>query len=59
MRQSGDQNALYCKIPEGKRLIGDSGYKDEPSLISTSVDEHSDKIFLLEQNQGKRQSTLG
>jgi len=53
---------LYFKIPEGKKLIGDSGYKGEPSKISTSVDEHSDKVkefFLLEQNQGKRQSTLG
>ncbi|KAL3786428.1 hypothetical protein ACHAW5_007529 [Stephanodiscus triporus] len=39
-----DQNALYFKIPEGKRLIGDSGYKGEPSIISTSVDEHSDKV---------------
>ncbi|KAL3783723.1 LOW QUALITY PROTEIN: hypothetical protein ACHAW5_008803 [Stephanodiscus triporus] len=52
-------NALYFKIPEGKKLIGDSGYKGEPSKISTSVDEHSDKNFLLEQNHGKRQSTLG
>ncbi len=26
-----DRNALYFKIPEGKKLTGDSGYKGEPS----------------------------
>ena len=25
-------------------MIGDSGYKGEPSKLSTSVDEHSDKV---------------
>jgi hypothetical protein len=39
-----DKNALYFQIPEGKKLIGDSGYKGEPSKISTTVDEHSDKV---------------
>ena len=28
-----DQNALYFKIPEGIKLIGDSGYRGEPSKI--------------------------
>ncbi len=35
---------MYFKIPEGKKLIGDSGYKGEPSKLSTTVDEHSDKV---------------
>jgi hypothetical protein len=26
-----DKNALYFQIPEGKKLIGNSGYKSEPS----------------------------
>ena len=36
-----DKNALYFQVPEGKKLIGDSGYKGELSKLSTSVDEHS------------------
>ncbi len=39
-----DKNAMYFKIPEGKKLIGDSGYKGEPSTLSTTVDEHSNKV---------------
>ncbi len=39
-----DKNALYFQIQEGKKLIGNSGYKGEPSKISTTVDEHSDEV---------------
>ena len=42
-----DKNALYFQIPDGKRLIGDSGYKGEPSKISVTSREHNEdsKIF--------------
>jgi hypothetical protein len=36
-----DKNALYFQIPKGKKLIGNPGYKGEPSKISATVDEHS------------------
>jgi len=35
-----DKNALYFQIPEGKKLIGDSGYTGEPEKISTTMKEH-------------------
>jgi len=35
-----DRHALYFHIPEGKKLIGDSGYKGEPLKISTTLSEH-------------------
>ena len=35
-----DRRALYFHIPEGKKLIGDSGYKGEPLKISTTLSEH-------------------
>ena len=36
-----DRRALYFHIPEGKKLIGDSGYKGEPLKISTTLSEHT------------------
>jgi hypothetical protein len=35
---------LYFQIPEGKKLIGDSGYKGELSKISTTADMHSAEV---------------
>jgi hypothetical protein len=32
--QTENQNCLYYKIPDGKKAIGDGGYKGEPSKIS-------------------------
>ena len=32
-----DENALYFQIPDGKRLIGDSGYKGEPKKFQQHV----------------------
>ena len=37
-----DKNALYFRIPDGKRLIGDSGYKGEPTKISVTSHGHND-----------------
>jgi hypothetical protein len=39
-----DANALYFQIPEGKKLIGDSGYKGELSKISTTANVHSTEV---------------
>jgi hypothetical protein len=39
-----DANALYFQIPEGEKLIGDSGYKGELFKISTTVDAHSAEV---------------
>ena len=53
-----DKNALYFQIPEGKKLIGDSGYKGGPSKISTSVVEHSDKVKEFLAQAKSRQETI-
>ncbi len=39
-----DRNALYFKIPEGKKLIDDLGYRGELSKISITHDEHSSEV---------------
>jgi hypothetical protein len=39
-----DKNAFYFQILKGKKLIGISGYKGEPSKISTTLDEHSAEV---------------
>ncbi len=39
-----DWIALYFKIPEGEKLIGDLGYIWEPSKISITHDEHSSEV---------------
>ena len=53
-----DKNALYFQVPEGKKLIGDSGYKGEPSKLSTTVDEHSDKVKEFFARAKSRQETI-
>jgi hypothetical protein len=53
-----DQNALYFKIPKGKRLIGNSGYNGEPSKISGSKDEHSAEVKEFFAQAKSRQETI-
>ena len=53
-----DKNALYFQVPEGKKVIGNSGYKGEPSKLSTSVDEHSDKVKEFFARSKSRQETI-
>jgi hypothetical protein len=38
-----DRNALYFKIKESERIVGDSGYTGEPSRIVVWRDEHTQK----------------
>jgi hypothetical protein len=37
-------NGLKAKIPDGKRAIGDSGYKGEPDKVSITREGHSDYV---------------
>ena len=53
-----DQNALYFKIPEGKKLIGDSGYRGELSKISTTHDKHSSEVKQFFAQEKSRQETF-
>ncbi len=53
-----DENALYFQIPKGKKLIGDSGYKGEPSKISATVDEHSAEVKEFFARAKSRQETI-
>ena len=40
-KENWDQEALYFKIKQGDRIVGDSGYEGEPSKIVVMRDEHS------------------
>jgi hypothetical protein len=40
-KESWDRNALYFKIKEGDRIVGDGGYAGEPSKIIVWRDEHT------------------
>jgi len=53
-----DANALYFQIPEGKELIGDSGYKCELSKISTTADAHSAEVKEFFARAKSRQETI-
>jgi hypothetical protein len=37
-------NGLKAKIPDGKRAIGDSGYKGEPDKVAITWEGHSNKV---------------
>jgi hypothetical protein len=39
-KESWDKNALYFKIKEGDRIVGDGGYAGEPSKIVVWRDCH-------------------
>jgi hypothetical protein len=49
---------LYFQIPEGKKLIGDSGYKGELSKISTTADAHSAEVKEFFARAKSRQETI-
>lgn len=53
-----DQNALYFKIPEGKRLIGDSGYLGEPDKVTTTLGGHSKEVKAFLARAKSRQETV-
>jgi hypothetical protein len=53
-----DRNALFFKILEGKKLIGDSGYRGKPSKISITQDEHSAEVKQFFARVKSRQETF-
>ncbi len=40
-KENCDHNALYVKVRQGDRLVGDSGYEGKTSKIVVMRDEHS------------------
>lgn len=53
-----DQNALCMKMPEGKRVIGDSGYAGEADKIMIYRPEHSAALKKFIGRAKNRQETL-
>jgi hypothetical protein len=44
---SKDPNALQFKIPEGKRAVGDSGYRGEPKKVSVTRTNDSRNVQIV------------
>ncbi len=44
-KENWDQGALYFKIKQGDRIVGDSGYEGKPSKIVVMRDKHSKKFM--------------
>ena len=55
---SANRNALIFKIPEGKRVVADSGMKGEPSKISTTRGGHAPETKHFFSRAKARQETL-
>ena len=53
-----EENRLYFKIKKGDRIVGDSGYEDEPSKIVVMRDEHSKKFKKFLARVCSRQETF-
>jgi hypothetical protein len=49
---------LFHGIPEGCRVVGDSGYDGEPDKVSTTLSGHSPKMKELFARFKSRQETL-
>ena len=45
-KESRDQEALYYKLPEGKKAIGDSAYKNIPEKVTTFAKNKEAKDFI-------------
>jgi hypothetical protein len=52
------KSSLYHLIPEGKRLVGDSGYVGEPDKVSCTLGGHSAKTKELFARLKSRQESL-
>ncbi|KAL7544298.1 hypothetical protein ACHAWF_007685 [Thalassiosira exigua] len=39
-KEHWNENALYFKVPEGKKVVGDGGFAGEPSKITTKSRQH-------------------
>ena len=52
------ESSLYHRIPDGKRLIGDSGYIGEPEKVSATLGGHAPKTKEFFARCKSRQETL-
>ncbi len=57
-KESYDKNALYVKIKEGDRIVGDGRYAGEPSKKVVWRDEHSHKYKKFIARVSSRQETF-
>lgn len=57
-KQNWRKSSLYHKIPEGKRLVADSGLVGEPTKISTTLGGHSAEVKELFARFKSRQESL-
>ena len=53
-----DQSALYFKVEDDERLIGDAGYSGEPTKVVTTKDEHSSELKEFLARAKNRQETF-
>lgn len=53
-----DPNALQSKIPDGKRAVGDSGYRGEPTKISVTREEDSKAVKQFKARVKSRHETF-
>ena len=53
-----DQEALYFKLQDGEKCIGDSGYAGEPSKVVITKDEHSSEFKEFMARAKNRQETF-
>jgi hypothetical protein len=57
-KEKWDRNALYFKIKEDDRIVGDGGYAGEPSKIVVWRNEHSRKYKKFIARVSSRQETF-
>ena len=53
-----DQSALYFKMKEGDKFIGDAGYSGEPTKVVVTKDEHSSEFKEFLARAKNRQETF-
>lgn len=53
-----DPNALYNKIPPGKKAVGDSGYDGEPDKVTVTQSQHSSALKEFLARAKNRQETF-
>ncbi len=57
-KENCDHNALYFKVRQGDRLVGDSGYEGKPSKIVVMRDEQSKEFKKFLARVCSRQETF-
>ena len=57
-KDNWDQNAMYFKLPPGKKAVGDSGYGGEPEKVVISRAQHSSQLRKFLGRAKNRQETF-